>query len=121
MARRREGSAARALSTRVVARLEADGVPASQLVDMAVYRAAGCLRLLGSSKLAGGAPLALAAEDSHEHYRRLDEHALLLQSLVQPAHGARSVATHASATPVWATVCVQAPAASQGAAVPSET
>ena len=82
-------AAAHDVAARVVARCEQRGVPASTLVDFAVYRAGGCLRLLGSSKLAGDAraPLRLAVAHSAPGFASLEPRELLLASLVQPGRG----------------------------------
>ena len=92
---------ARAVAARVVARCEQRGVPASQLVDLAVYRAGGCFRLLGSSKLVGEAraPLHLVAAASSELFASLDERELLLASLLQPAHAGAPRLTCAEEAP----------------------
>ena len=81
---------AHAAAARVLARVVARcGQSAGSLVDFAVYRPGGLLRLLGSSKLVGEAraPLELSVEHSSAAFAELSTRELLGASLVQPARG----------------------------------
>ena len=89
---------AHAVAARVVARVVARcGKSAGSLVDFAVYRPGGLLRLLGSSKLVGEArvPLQLSVEHSSAAFDELSPRELLGASLVQPARGGLSAQQHA--------------------------
>ena len=100
-----------AAAAHVVARCERRGMKASALVDFAVYRAGGLLRLLGSSKLAGEAraPLRLNVEHSSAAFAALSPRELLSASLVQPACGGEVALTCESHAPPRAPPPVQPP------------